>query len=173
MKPVKFIIPILIAIQIGSCVKDSDYSFPTIVAKELASIQIKLDTTRPADGATKDTIVISILPNDLSDSFNISALNMSISTTGGTFLPGNTMTASLLPTYTLDSITHQRFLAASVVLVSPGMMTTAQVSIKYLQAEIDTTVHFVRAYPTKLLLTASTLFISPDFTSEDTIYAKI
>ena len=170
----KFALTFLLCFVIFGCVKDSQYTFSNTYNLESNSVKISLQSTLlAANGSAKDTITLAVLNTDLVDSVNVSALTFTITTSAGSFLENGLQTISIAPSYKLDSSGTKRILRAQVTLQSSAKVETSNLIIKYLSIQKDTSVNFYRVFPDKLTLSASSLSISPNFQTEDTIFAKL
>ena len=165
---------LLCSAAFGSCVKDSSYQYNNVYKDEISSLVISLSRDSiPADGSTLDTITCQILPKDSQDSLNLSSMNLTITTTAGTFTENNSQTYSLTPTYSLDSSGKRRVISVQAILQSSTKVDTAKLSFKFLSIEIDTAISFYRVYTSGMKLSAASLSIQPDFSAEDTIYVQL
>jgi|SRR6185312_2760119 len=157
---------------LSGCIKDQDYNFSNIYNSELNSITFSFSAdSLAADGNSTAVINITILAKDSNDSLNSGLLNLNVSTSYGIFLDNSQASINVVPTYKLDSTGSKRILTAQITLQSSVKSDTAKLKFKYLGVEKDTAIYFYKVYPEKIKLTASSLFISPDFKTEDTIFA--
>jgi len=170
MKPKAILI---MSVLIAGCIKNSSYSPVTIYNDKLndLSISFTLDSL-PADGASKDTLNLIFLKGDLKDSINISALNLSVTTSAGTFVNNGMQSLSITPQYKLDTANNLE-LIAQVILQSSAKKDSARLKFTYAGVEKDSIITFYAVFPDKISLSASTLQVSPNFKTEDTVYAQL
>jgi hypothetical protein len=153
--------------------KDKDYDFDKVYQQEFKSVQITLTpNTLPADGSSQSTVVCQISSSNPRDSLNLSLLNLSLTTSDGSFQPGSSQTVTLTPLYSLDA-SGKRVISAKTILQSSTSVDTAKLRLTYLSIEKDTFVVFTPSYPSSIKMTASSLNIHPDFSTNDTITVQL
>lgn len=160
--------------SLSGCVRDKDYEYAKIYNDVLSSVRfIYSKDSLLADGSSKNIIDITVFPNQLKDSINVSKAAVTVTTSNGIFVESNNSSISVTPTYKLDAQTNEKVLTAKITLQSSTKVDTAKLSIKYSGVEQSKNIVFYRSYPNKIELTPSTLQVSPNYTLKDTITAQL
>jgi len=163
----------VLSLLLLGCIKDSPYAPYKAYTATVNDLTIGIaQDSLAANGSAKDTITLTFLKGDTQDSVPIASLNLMVTTTAGQFTENMTQSYSPTPQYQLDA-TGTLQLTTQVILQSSGKKDTAHLKITFAGVEVDTSIAFYAVYPSKLSLTSSTLQVSPNFTTEDTIYVQL
>ncbi len=170
----KYYAAIFLIFLLAGCIKNKDYIPSTLYTSKVNSLTMTLSVdSLPADGTSKDTINLYFLKNDTRDSINIAQLSLTITTSAGTFVSNGQASVTLSPAYKLDSAKNLN-LTAQIILQSSTKPGAAQLKDHaFSSVEVDTPLNFYRVYPDNIVLNASSLAITPDFKTVDTIYAQL
>jgi hypothetical protein len=165
---------LLTVVLLDGCIKDKDYEYPQVYDDVLKSLSFTyIPDSLPADGSSKSVITIKVLPDNKTDSINISAIGLNITTSNGTFAENNAQMINIVPTYKLDTISNTKLLIAIVTLVSSTKVGSANLTIKYGGVETAKSINFYYVYPDKMKLSVSSFLVSPNFTNQDTLFAQL
>ena len=164
---------LLISVFAG-CIKDKDYEYPKVYDEIFKSLQFGYSVdSLPADGSSRCTITIKVLPDNKIDSINLAAIGLSLTASSGTFAETNSATMNVPFTYKLDTPSNTKLLSAVVNLVSSTTVGKAKITIKFGGVESAKLINFFYVYPDKVKLSVTSFLIQPDFATADTILMQL
>ena len=192
------IIYLLINISVfWGCMKSSDYSASAAYKNKLGDLSMVWTVdSLPADGSSKDTLTLYFLKGDSKDSINIAQLNLTVTTSGGSWVTtsqsggssggsggsgssssqsgssSSQSSISPVPAYKQDSAGNLN-LTTQIVLQSSTKSGIVQLKFTYAGVEVDTSMDFYKVYPDKMTMNAYSLAVTPDFSDLDTIYVQL
>ncbi len=164
----------LLVLGFEGCIKDKDYEYRKVYDEVFESLKFTYSAdSLSADGGSKCTITIKVLPDNKIDSINLAAIGLNLATSNGTFAENNTAAINVPFTYKLDTPSNTKLLTAIVTLVSSTTVGEAKITIKFGGVESAKLLNFFYVYPNKVKLSVSSFLVRPDFITADTILMQL